>query len=96
MNEKAATPHIYRIEVEGHLHDKWAAWLNETVLHMDNLAENNGVTAIVVVVPDQAGLRGLLNRLWDLNLPLLAVTRLAGYERARATYAPSSTTPDGN
>jgi hypothetical protein len=93
MNEKAMTPNIYRIEVEGCLHEKWAAWLNETILHMDNLSETKDVTAIVVSVPDQAALRGLLNRLWDLNLPLLAVTRLTSYEIAggrRALASPGS------
>jgi hypothetical protein len=96
VNQNAATPHIYRIDVEGYLHDQWAAWLSETVIRMDNLADDSGGTTIVAVVPDQAGLRGLLNKLWDLNLPLVAVTRLAGDESARATYAPSSTTPGGN
>ncbi len=93
MNEKAMTPNIYRIEVEGHLHEKWAAWLSETIIRMDNLADNNGVTVIVVSVPDQAGLRGLLNKLWDLNLRLLAVTNLAGDENIWGTRSPSATTP---
>jgi hypothetical protein len=96
MNEKAKAPNIYRIEVEGHLHEKWAAWLSETIIRMDNLTRNKGVTAIVVSVPDQAGLRGLLNKLWDLNLSLLAVTRLGGYETTRGACAPASATPDSN
>jgi hypothetical protein len=44
----------------------------------------------------QAGLRGLLNKLWDLNLSLLAVTRLGGYETTRGACAPASATPDSN
>lgn len=93
MNAKATTASIYRIEVEGHLHEKWAVWLGEAVIRMDNLIDNDGVTTIVASVPDQAALRGLLNKLWDLNLPLLAVTRLAGFETTRGSRAPSSTTP---
>jgi hypothetical protein len=96
MNEKAMTPNIYRIEVEGHLHEKWAAWLGETIIRMDNLAENNGVTVIVVSVLDQAGLRGLLNKLWDLNLRLLAVAYLDGHETTRDTRELSTTTPGSN
>jgi hypothetical protein len=93
MNENAVTSNIYRIEIEGHLHEKWAAWLSETVIRMENLTDNNGVTVIDVNVPDQAGLRGLLNKLWDLNLRILAVTHLAGNETIWGTRAPSTTTP---
>ncbi len=84
-------PNIYKIEVEGHLHEKWAAWLGETIIRMDNLADNNGVTVIVVSVLDQAGLRGVLNKLWDLNLRLLAVAYLAGRETTRDANEPSTT-----
>jgi len=93
MNEKAKAPNIYKIEVEGHLHEKWAAWLSDTIIRMDNLIINDGATVIVVSVSDQAGLRGLLNKLWDLNLSVLAVTRLAGHETTRSACAPASATP---
>jgi hypothetical protein len=34
-----------------------------------------GTTTLVGPVADQAVLRGILNRIWDLNLTLLSVTR---------------------
>jgi hypothetical protein len=32
---------------------------------------------IIVVMADQAALRGILNRLWDLNLDILSVIEIA-------------------
>jgi hypothetical protein len=31
-------------------------------------------------VPDQPALRGILNKLWDLNLTLISVARMTGDE----------------
>jgi hypothetical protein len=33
------------------------------------------VTTLTGTLPDQAALRGLLSRIWDLNLTLIAVKR---------------------
>ena len=63
---------IYTIKISGNLKDKWAEWLNGVVIRIDNLANEN-ITAITVRIPDQAALRGVLNKLWDLNLTLLSV-----------------------
>jgi hypothetical protein len=65
-------PIIYRIELQGLLKEKWAVWLNSKVLSFDNETSH---TAITVAVPDQAVLRGILNKLWDLNLTLISVTQ---------------------
>ena len=66
------TPTIYFLTVEGRLKDKWADWLNGAVIKIKNTADNPDTTTIIVDVPDQAALRGILNKLWDLNLTLVS------------------------
>lgn len=63
---------IYIIKIRGHLKQKWAEWLNGMVVKIENLTPEN-ITAITVRIPDQSALRGILNKLWDLNLTLLSV-----------------------
>jgi hypothetical protein len=73
MSEKEAKLAIYEIKIEGHLKEAWAEWLNGMVVSIQNLNNETHNTTITVHVPDQAALRGVLNKLWDLNLTLLSV-----------------------
>ena len=72
MNENNRSK-IYIIVVQGRLKDQWADWLNSAAIHIENCEDPPIRTAITIHVPDQAALRGILNKLWDLNLTLIAV-----------------------
>ena len=61
----------YEIRVEGQLDASWAAWLGET-----QLTHEGDSTLLRSRLPDQVALRGLLGRLWDMNLTVIAVTRV--------------------
>ncbi len=63
---------IYEVRVRGHLAPEWAAWLDNPLI--ENLA--NGEAVLTAVLADQAALSGLLNRVFALNLKLLAVNLL--------------------
>lgn len=64
----------FRICIEGHLDGTWADWLGvEQIVHRPD-----GTTALISAVPDQAALYGLLVKMRDLGLSLLAVRRLTG------------------
>ncbi len=65
-------PPIYQIRVKGHLGPHWADWFGGLTLTL----EANGDTLLTGPVEDQAALHGLLRRVCDLGLPLLAVMRL--------------------
>lgn len=73
MNTQDRRPSIYQIEVGGHLKEAWSNWFNGMVIGIQKLDEVPRKTTITVHVPDQAALRGVLNKLWDLNLILLSV-----------------------
>jgi hypothetical protein len=61
----------YEIRLAGHLDARWAAWFDGlTVGH-----ESDGTTLISGPIADQAALHGLLQRVRDLGLPLVSVTR---------------------
>jgi len=64
-------PVRYQIQVRGALDPRWSAWFDQLAITHD--AEGN--TLLVGPVSDQAALYGLINRLRDLGMTLLAVTR---------------------
>jgi hypothetical protein len=69
----------YRIRVRGHLDPRWSAWLQD----LDTIHHDDGTTALVGPLVDQAALYGLLTRLRDLGATLLEVERLDPPEEGR-------------
>jgi hypothetical protein len=62
----------YGIRLKGHLAPRWTAWFDG--LSLTN--ENDGTTIIHGFVADQAALHGLLQRVRDIGLQLVSVTRV--------------------
>jgi len=65
-------PGHYEIRVRGHLDGRWTDWFGGLTLTL----EANGDTLLTGLVVDQAALHGLLRKVRDLGLPLLAVMRV--------------------
>jgi hypothetical protein len=63
-------PIIYQIRLKGHLGQQWSAWFEDMAVTL----QDNGETLLEGPVVDQAALHGLLRKVRDLGLPLLAVT----------------------
>jgi hypothetical protein len=61
---------VYQIKLQGKLDERWADWFNGMTL-----ASESGITTLSGVV-DQAKLRGILSKIWDLNLTVVSVTRI--------------------
>ena len=71
----------YEIRLSGHLAARWSAWFDGlSVSH-----EGDGTTLISGPVADQAALHGLLQRVRDLGLPLVSVTRIEPEEPVNPT-----------
>ena len=67
---RADQPAAYRIEVRGSIGTAWAAGLEDAVI------EQRADRSLIDIIVDQAALRGLLCRLWDLNFIVIAVNRM--------------------
>ena len=62
----------YEIRLEGHLAPRWAAWFDGLSL----AHKSDGTTIIHGFVADQAALHGLIQKVRDIGLPLVSVTRV--------------------
>jgi len=64
--------HRYEIRVQGHLDNRWAAWLDGLELSQ----ADDGTTLLQGRVADQAALHGLLHKLHDIGVPLVSVAQV--------------------
>ena len=62
---------FYEIKVMGHLDQRWSDWF--AGMKLTHLEGNESLLS--GPLPDQAALHGLLERVRDLNLTLISVTR---------------------
>ena len=62
----------YEIRVEGHLRSGWSGWFEG--LNISNLP--GGETVISGQVCDQAALHGIIQKIRDLNLTLVSISRI--------------------
>jgi len=73
---RATVQSTYEIEFEGTLEVDPSAWLNGLSCCTEVRLGKALRTRLVLRLADQAALRGVLNRLWDLNLTLTYVRKL--------------------
>lgn len=76
----------YEIRVGGRLSPRWATWFDGLTL----TNEDDGTTVISGPVIDQAALHGLLQKLRDLGLTLLSLTRTAPGEAVEHPISPTN------
>jgi len=68
----------YQIKIKGHLDNHWSTWFDDMMISN----EANGAAVLHGPLPDQAALHGVLIKIRDLGLPLLALTTVAPSESA--------------
>ena len=74
---------IYRFHVEGHLDHTWSAWLGDIRIHH----QHDGTTMFTQVIADQSALYGVLFKLENTGVSLIAVQRVAADEIRRSNEA---------
>jgi hypothetical protein len=63
----------YQITVYGRLDPSWSEWFGGMKLTVSVERDGCPITRLTGTLPDQGALRGVLNKLWDLNITLLSV-----------------------
>ena len=63
-------PPRYQIKVRGRLDEKWSDWFNGMTI-----TSERDITTLTGAV-DQAKLRGIVSKIWDLNLTVISVTQI--------------------
>jgi hypothetical protein len=66
-------PACYEIRVQGWLGPDWSEWFDGMTITHQKEREGQPITILTGSVADQAALHGLLNKVYNLGLPLLAV-----------------------
>jgi len=75
----------YQIRIKGHLGAQWAEWFDGLAITL----EANGDTLLTGPVADQAALYGLLKKVRDVGLPLLALAQVNADQAAAAEASPT-------
>jgi hypothetical protein len=71
------SPVFYEIRIKGHIGDSWSTWFEGlTIRH-----EKSGETVLTGPLMDQAALYGLLMKIRDLGLSLIALNRVESGEQ---------------
>ena len=71
-NPNADQPIHYQLRLQGHLDPQWTEWFDGLTITLTP----DGDTLLTGPVADQAALHGLLKKVRDLGMPLLAVVRV--------------------
>jgi hypothetical protein len=71
MKDKDVPLTVYQIKMQGRLDESWSGWFNDMAIAFDR-----DTTTLTGAVADQSALRGILTKLWDLNLALISVMQI--------------------
>jgi len=86
-----SSPAVYQIRIEGHLSAEWSHWFHDFNISVDN---GSAVTTLTGAIIDQAELRGIANKIWDLNLAILSIQQIHGNSSPEEQNLPSLQPPD--
>jgi hypothetical protein len=67
-------PKVYQIRVQGRLDKRRLDWFEGMTMGLEMASDGTLITTLSGPVADQARLRGILSKLWDLNLTLISLT----------------------
>ena len=69
-------PACYEIRVSGRLSERWHDYFGGMAVEIETGPEDHPVTILRGMVTDQAALQGMLQQLYSLGMPLLAVAQI--------------------
>ena len=69
-------PGSYCIRAQGVLNERWAGYFEEMTLSVDRDAGGNPLIVLSGLLPDQAAVQGVLQKLYNLGFPLISVEKI--------------------
>lgn len=66
----------YEVKIGARLDESWADWLGDVTLTSVLADDGTWVTSLIIQVSDSPTLFGILDRVRDLNLPLISVRQI--------------------
>ena len=66
-------PGTYRILIQGRLDGHWAEYFEEMTVEYITTSDGIAQTRLTGCLPDQAAVQGVLQKLYNLGFPLVAV-----------------------
>ena len=67
---------VYQIKVQGHLDPSWEDWFNGMTVASEDEGNDTPSCTLTGPIADQSALRGMLSKIWDLNMTLISVIRI--------------------
>ena len=90
-NERATSQKpVYQIGVQGSIDESWSEWFEGMTVAFEEAREGAPTTTLTGPVADQAALRGLLTKAWDLNLTVVSVSLLSQIELGKSSASIST------
>lgn len=81
---------IYEIRIKGRLDQQWSAWFDGLAISYDS----DETTLLCGYLADEAALHGILAKVRDLALPLLALSRGMGQRVAEPSDGQTASTAE--
>jgi len=66
----------YQIRIRGKIRENWSDWFSGMEISTQKDSRGYRVTTLIGAITDQAALRGILCKIWDLNLTVLSVVQI--------------------
>ena len=74
-------PVCYQIKIKGIICGSWSDWFNGMQIFTEKGSEETQITTLKGIVFDQAALRGILSKIWDLNMTIISVSQIEMIKR---------------
>lgn len=68
-------PAVWRIWLEGRVEADWSQWFDLMSMRHERRKDGSWRTLVEGLLSDQAALRGVITRMWDLNMRVISLSR---------------------
>ena len=86
----------YEIQIYGELDGRWSEWFDGIRIFVAYYQDHPPLTTLRCPSMDQAKLRGILNKLWDMNLKLYGLRLVPTHKASAVTAEDVATFGPGN